>query len=326
MSYTFQNLVMDVVSRAGKLENPAGITLMGAANSILSMVGKKLLDRRSDLLATNELSLSIPAQGCQATLPTGFLAMAEKPWSMEVYTDWILATVTSYDDTVGTLVVEVVESLGSDALADWNIATVPVPGGTSNNIGSSTTTTDLSVVTAGVSLTFAATPGMGLDASDPIYILPAALPDNLSPYPNSGRRTLQPNYLGDDEDQQHDLSWWGWYGLYGWEWEPPARRPKYYKIVGTILYVRPIAILPINVYGFYFGLPSVISVNSSVIPFNGLFDEVFREGVIRILQKGISIPEADPDFMAFMAREFDSVMNARMHIIPKTRTSRTNFM
>ena len=322
MSYTVANLTTDILQRVGRLENLAGITLLGAANSIQSLIAKRLLDRRSDLLATGDISIPIPAMGYSGTLPDGFIAMAEKPKSQDIYTDWMMGVVASYNTLTGNLVVNVSESDGTDTLDDWSIATVPVPGGSSSNLGVSTTS--LTVVAPGGTATLTATTGMTLSVGDSIYILPATMPLNLSPFPHAGKTTLQPTYLSDDEEHE-DVSWWNWYGLYGWEWEPPSKRPHHYKIIGATLYVRPYAILPITVTGRYFGLPTTLT-DASTIPWNGLFDELFRAGIIRIIQKGIEIPEVDADFMLFFAREFDTVINTRNHLLPKTRTSRSSFM
>jgi hypothetical protein len=47
---------MDVVPRAAKIDTKGGVTILAAANSIQSMIFKRLLDRRSDLLAMSEVA------------------------------------------------------------------------------------------------------------------------------------------------------------------------------------------------------------------------------------------------------------------------------
>ena len=318
--YPVSQFILDIMQRAGRLDNASGITLMGALNSVQSLIGKKLLDRRSDLLADNKFTLSIPAQGYSCSLPDGFIAMAEKPRAEDIYTDWMMGTVVSYNSTTGSLVLAVTQANGSDTLADWNIASVPAPGGQSDVL--TTSTTSLTVTSSG-DITLTVDTGLTFPTGTPLYVLPQSMPTN--PYPAPGRRTLQPTYLSDDEDDEHDIEWWSWYGLYGWEQFPPARHPHLYNVINTTLYVRPMAILPITIKGRYFGLPTRLT-ESSTIPWDGLFDEIFREGTIKILQKGISIPEMDPDFMGFLMREFDSVINTRMHLLPKSRTRHSSFM
>ncbi len=326
MAYTYQNLLTDLMQRAARLDNAAGITLLQAADSVKSFIGKKLLAMRSDLLAGNNLSLNIPANGYVDTLPEGFIALSEKPWTQDVYTDWMLVTVKSY--TTDALVVTVQDSNGSDTIDDWYIATVPTPGitGFSQRIDASETSNTIG--SAGDELTFTVSTGMSYTAGQSLYIYTTSIPGQTiptSPFPYYSNNILQPTYLNEDDSLTHDLNWWGWYGMYGWEWEPPAKRPKWYRIVGMSFYVRPMPVYAINIYGVYYGLPSALT-KSSTIPWNGLFDEIFREATIRMLQKGSLLIESDPDMMMFMNTHFQSVMNARMHILPKTRTWRGNFM
>lgn len=83
MSYTASQLIFDVLPRVGNAP-PSGITIYGAANSITSLIYKKLLDHDSDLLATGELSAIIPAESYSLTLPTDFLSQANKPYAIDV--------------------------------------------------------------------------------------------------------------------------------------------------------------------------------------------------------------------------------------------------
>ncbi len=69
MPYTMANLTMDVLPRIGKNPNPNGITVWIAANSIQSLIYKNLLDRKSDILATGQLFMVIPAYDYYLPLP-----------------------------------------------------------------------------------------------------------------------------------------------------------------------------------------------------------------------------------------------------------------
>ena len=319
MSYSIPELTTDLIQRLGRIENAAGITLLGAANSIQSLITKKLLDRKSDLLVgSNSLSLGIAAQGCSSPLPDGFMAMAEKPKSMDLYTDWMIGNVTAYNSLTGSLTINVLDSSGTDTIADWIISTVALPGGNSERIASSTTS--LAIVAVGSPATLTIDAGLTIATGTSLYITPSTLPSTY----NVGSVTLQPDYLNEDNDHQ-DVEWWTWYGLYGWNWELPSRHPHHYKIIGSTIYVRPYVIYPVVIKGKYFAMPSKL-IESSTIPWNGLFDEIFREGIVRIIQKGISMPDSDTDFVLFFKREFDTVINTRMHILPKTRTHHSNFM
>jgi hypothetical protein len=58
-----------------------------------------------------------------------------------------------------------------------------------------------------------------------------------------------------------------------------------------------------------------------------MFDEIFREGIVRIIKKGVSIPDADQDFMLFFMREFETIINTRMHLVPENRRmKRSDYM
>lgn len=139
---------------------------------------------------------------------------------------------------------------------------------------------------------------------------------------------LQPRYLNDSREYDEEDEAWNMYtrsGVYSSNSPAEVGNPSRYKIIGKTLYIRPKPTYPIQVTGKYFKINSSLT-NSSTIPFNGLFDELFREGVIRIIQKGIAIPESEKDFMIFFNREFNTVVDMRSKILPKTRTHSSNFM
>lgn len=308
-------LLLDVLPRVSKL--PSGITIWMAANSILSMVYKRLLYRKSDLLASGSLDLTVAAMGYYAILPTDFVALAEKPKVQELYTDWMAGSVTSYNATTGALVVNVTSSDGSDTIADWNIALAATPGVPSQVIGASTTS--LAVGTGSKSLT--ATVGMALTVGQAVFILPTTLPANLV----RKYRYMDPHSL--DEDDHEEVDWWEWYGVNADAFEYPAIYPRKYKILGTTIYVRPKPIVSVVLKGRYHAKPTAFTLVTDVIPWNGLFDEVFREGCVRIIQKNLSMPDTDKDFSAFIIREVDTVVNARGALFKDTgRTKRSSFM
>ncbi len=311
MSQTIDTLIKDVIPRLTNA--PKGISIYQAANSILSLVYKKLLDRDSDLLASGELDLIIPPFGYSAVLPTDFVAMAEKPRAEDIYNDWMAGNVTSYDSVSGTLVFNSTSSEGQDQLNDWQIALSETPGNPSEVIGYSSTTL---VPTTG-SVTLVMTAGLTLPVSTYIFVIPGTA--SLKPR----IKQLQPLYL--NEDEEHDREWWSWYGYYGYSWEPPVNRPSKYKIIGTTFHIRPHVIIGTVIKGRYFQKPVDFANPTDVIPW-GLFYEVFREGVVRIILKGISIPEADTDFMAFIHREIDTIIMARFRTLPKRRTDRSTWL
>jgi hypothetical protein len=309
MSYLVSDLMIDVLPRISRSDIQSGITLYQAATSVQSLINKRLIKRKSDLVATGDLALVIAAQGCSATLPDDFVAMAEKPKSQDIYTDWMAGTVTSYSPITGALVVNVTQASGSETLSSWDIANASIPGTPSTVIGTSLT----SIAVGTGSKSFTATLGMSLLPGAYIIIVPSGMPADLTPYEHH----LDPSYLNDDEHD--DYHWWEWYVQYGESYDIPARRPHKYKIIGDTIYLRPKVLVNVQIIGKYYSNPSPFSQMSDVLPWNGQFDEVFREGVVRILSKGIAIPSADQDFVLFLAREIDTVVDARAHLIPNTR-------
>jgi hypothetical protein len=311
MSQTISQLTVDVLPRLTAVQKK-GISIYQAANSILSLLYKRLVDRGSDLLASGDLDLIIPAYGYTATLPDDFVSMAEKPKSTELYTDWMAGTVTSYDSVTGVLVINSTNSSGTDSLSDWKIALAEIPGSSSTIVGESTTT--LTPTTGTVTLTI--TTGLSLVAGNYVFIIPSDLPDTY----NLFEKVIQPTYLL--EDQEHDYTWWTSYGLMSLRYEPPYNQPTYYKIIGSTFYVRPKVIQSVSITGKYNQQPTPFASPDDVIPWKGLFYEVFREGVVRIMTKQIAIPDADADFMLFFDREVNIIVNSRYRVLPKYRMKR----
>jgi hypothetical protein len=308
MSKTMGELISDVAPRLTGA--PQGISIYQAANSVLSLVAKRLLDRRSDLLASGDLNLLIPAFGYFAALPDDFIAFASKPRAEDLFTDWMAGTVTSYNPTSGVLVLNATSFDGSDALASWNIVTAAVPGYPSQATG--TSVTSLTPGTGTKTLTITA--GLTLQAGTFLYLVPSALPFNLS---RIGGK-MQPEYLTEDEN---DSLWWSQYG----NSNAASNRPSHYRIIGKTLYVRPKVTDNVSVRGAFFQMPADFVADSDVIPWE-FFYEVFREGVVRIIMKGNAMPDADVEFVSFIKREIDVVLTVRGRALPSSRTKRKNFM
>lgn len=316
MTYKLSGLTVDVLPRL--IDAPKkGISIIQAANSIQNMIHKRLLSRSSDLIAKGDLELEIGAMGYYGTLPTDFIAMAERPYAEEIYTDWMAGTVTSYNSTTGALVANITDSSGSDELDEWNIATAALPYLPSEVIGTSTST-----VTVGIgSQSLTITTGLSLVAGDYVLIFPTTLPDTLTPQ----YHYLEPEYLTED-DEEHERTWWEWYGRYGSSIEPPGLRPRRFKVIDDTLYVRPKVIMSVTIKGKYFQSPTLLTSPSDTIPYRGMFDEIFREGVVKIIMSG-SLLDADANFERSIHNQVDSVINARIHLLPKTRRmKRENFI
>jgi hypothetical protein len=308
MSYTMSNLIMDVLPRIGRQEKPSGITVYQAANSILSLIFKRLLERRSELIASGALSISIPALGYYGSLPSDFWSMSAKPQAVEVLTNWMAGTVTSYNTLTGALVVNSLTSSGTDTLTAWSIALGALPGSPASTIG--TSVTSLTVGTGAKSLTTQL--GLSLTAGQYIIISSATLPSDWE----NRYHTLEPKYMAEDNDHD-ELSWWEWYGVYGESWEPPVIRPRNYKIIGTTMYVRPKVTQNVIITGTYSVKPTAMSAEASVIPWNSMFDEIFREGVVMIVMRGIAIPT--DELKVYVNGAVDAVVDSRIVLVRNTR-------
>lgn len=315
-SYTVGDLTLDVLPRLSKLPKQTGISIYQAATSIQSLIYKMLLERKSDIQATGNLDLTIASGGNSAPLPSNFLSVAEKPKAEELYTDWMAGSVVSYNTLTGALVANITTASGADTLANWEIAIAATPGVPASVVGSSITS--LAVGKGTKSLTTDL--GLPLVSGQGIYIIAADLPAALMPI----QHTLQPSYLGDNDTDDDD--WWRNY-RYTWYGEDSVLYPTYYKVIDTTLYVRPAVIMNVKIRGRYFAKPTQLTAAADSILWDGLFDEVFREGVVRMVTLGVSIPEANKDFALFLMREIEIVINSRISQVPDhRRLKRSSFL
>jgi hypothetical protein len=214
-------------------------------------------------------------------------------------------TVTSYNSATGALVVNVTSASGTDTLATWNIAVGATPGTPAATLGTSTT----SVVCGTGTKSLTTQTGLSLTTGQYVIISTENSDEGWTGYV----KPLQPNYLNDDADD-HDVSWWDWYSYSSLT---DNYKPDVYKIIGSTFYLRPTPAVDILVKGKYNAIPTVLTLATQTIPWEGKFDEIFTEGVVRIITKGISIPDTDVDFMTFFNREFSTVVISRASIIPR---------
>ena len=73
------DLILDALPRMATAK-PTGTTIYQAINYISSMLGKRLLNRGSDLLGTAEMTLVVTPASQSLNLPSGFISLAEKPF------------------------------------------------------------------------------------------------------------------------------------------------------------------------------------------------------------------------------------------------------
>jgi hypothetical protein len=314
------DLILDVLPRVGRMEIPSGITIYGAATSVQSLIFKRLLDRRSDLLATGNLFLIIPAYDYMAPVPSDFLSMAEKPRAMEAplwltASAWMAGTVTSYDPGTKTLILNVTAFNGSGTIAAWNVAVGVLPGQPIFTVD-----TSVSSVAVGIGAkTFVTVTALSLVPGQNVILSNVLLPDDSGVYSR-----MDPSSL--DDDDHEDYRWWDEYRLYSDRFETATQRPRKFKVISTNFYVRPKVTAPVMVTGKYNARPSVLTAATDTLPWNDLFYETFKECVVRILLKGIAIPDSDPDIAGLIQRDIDTVLGSRVRLLPDThRIKRSNY-
>lgn len=307
------DLILAVMPRLGRAEDTSGISIYQAANSIQSLIFKNLLNRKSDLLATGNLSLTIPAYGYYATLPDDFISMAERPYSEDLADDWMAGVVVSYDDETGELVFNATSCNGSSEISSWNIAQPALPGSPAYNIGTSSTT----VTTSTGEVTLVTQAGLNLSAGDYLLIYSG---ESQTGYEGI-EKVLEPNYLSNDQAEDHTLPWYKSYvGNAG-------VRPEKFKIIDDTFYVTPHVAVNTKISGKYNQMPVDLTLPTQTIPWKGKFDEIFREGVALVVTKGVAILEDNTSFLTFFNREFEYVMNGRARLIPQgKRVARNNFL
>ena len=325
MAKTVGNLIADVLPRL--VNAPKGISIYNAANSVLSLIYKKLMDRDSDLLATGNLFAILQSYDYMFALPSDFVAMIGKPavtsapdWVST--SAWIAGTVVSYDSITKTLIVNATSVNGSGTLSSWFVNIGVLPGQPIQQI-------DTSVSSITVPTVLPTNVTLVTDTADTLVPGMNVIISNIAiPNDDTLRSRINPTYLTSDENDS-DLTWWnqyGTYGIYNADTFDMDIVPSKYQIVGTNFYIRPKPSAPIMITGRYKQKPSEFTSSLNIIPWNDLFYEVFREGVVRIILKSISIPESDPDFMLFVKREVDTIITARFKPMPKIRTYRENWI
>lgn len=354
MAYTFKDLVFDVLPRVGGAEKDTGITIKGACNSIVSLLQKNMLARKSDLAVTGKLALLLPAYGFKGSLPINFLSFVERPRVEEVigqfaYAGTMTGTITGYDPSDRTLMVDVT-SLSNTASAAANAVQVVIkdeiavrqpelyPAAPPQWVIVQTGTDALPPIVIATSLKSPLIYSLGLkvlqvepmvatgttqitEENPTVYVgqTVTLLPVPGDENPSTPRTYLDPSYfdsVGEYSDDEWDSSS-----------DTPQSRPRQYKVIGSEIWFRPKATTDFVVRGKYLAKAPIIANSQDIIPWNGMFDEVFREGIVWIIKNGVSIPDADKGFMIFFNREFDTIMNMRISLVPETgRVKRNNYL
>ena len=147
-------------------------------------------------------------------------------------------------------------------------------------------------------------------------------------------RPFNPNFSSYDDNDDDDLA-----GTVAWV-EPikddrtfynnrTSLTPEAYELLGQQIVFYPALdpnVTSVNIVARYYSLPVAVSLPTDTIPFNGMFDQAFFQGVPRVVAKGLAVIQADPDFEAFLNAEVDTILIARTVPLPDRRTSRRNFI
>ena len=319
MNQTMSTLTVDVLSRLVSAPKN-GISIYQAANSVQSLIYKYLTDHRSDLIALGDLFLIIPTYDYMAPLPDNFLSMAEKPRAVSaeswlIGTAWMAGTVISYDSVTKILTLNVTSSNGSGTISSWHIAVGVLPGQPIETLD-----TSLSSILVGIGTkTLVTVSELSLVAGQNVIASSEELPTDTIM-----RSLLEPEYLDTDDYDDH---WWlSNYQLHYESLENASVCPRWYKVINTNIYVRPKVSGPIMISGKYRAKPSELTLPTDILPYNGLFYEVFKEGVVHIINRNTSIPDADPQFMVLFNREMDAILSSRFRPFPSKRTDRRIWM
>ena len=231
---TVKQLTLGTLPRIAKLP-PTGTTILQAINYIQSLIAKRMMKRRSDLLIQSEYTWTVTPATPYYDLPSGFISLAEKPFNPDYSGDYYGE---SWDGT---------ELYGRSGCLQ------PLTGGRSQFEGQTA----------------------------------------LSPYK--------------------------------------------YELIGTQIAFYPAldaSLVSVDILARYFGLPTDIAGATEVIdgvvtdvniPFNGLFDMVFYQGVPQVVIKGLEVIQADPAFETVVHAEVDSVLDARALPLPRRRMKRGDF-
>jgi hypothetical protein len=130
---------------------------------------------------------------------------------------------------------------------------------------------------------------------------------------------MEHEYL--NHDVAHDDTWWGTHYSIAYNADT-SLLPNWFKVIGNNLYVRPRSTEPIMITAKYRQRPTEFTQPTDVIPWDQFY-EVFRDGVIAVVQSDIPMPEGTVAFREFITKRVYSVMSSRRIPIPDKRMNRS---
>jgi hypothetical protein len=94
--------------------------------------------------------------------------------------------------------------------------------------------------------------------------------------------------------------------------------PGHYELMDENLAVYPSPEVDTDVIGRFYEFPTLATSLSSVVPFRGVFDRVYREAAIKVCLGGPGVV-VDPAFASFLYDAVDDVLSVRQRHAPIRR-------
>jgi hypothetical protein len=91
----------------------------------------------------------------------------------------------------------------------------------------------------------------------------------------------------------------------------PNGVPEKYQLNGHILSVFPASEKAAGIHVTYWQFPDVVTGMTSMVPFDGLFDDIYLEAVPRVALLGAAASVADQALVALLAEGIDSIIGLR---------------
>lgn len=86
--------------------------------------------------------------------------------------------------------------------------------------------------------------------------------------------------------------------------------PQVYELLGDTFYLYPVTDRNLTIKGRGYCEPTALTAMADTIPFNGLLDEIFVEGALRVTAEGVALA-SDPSFHSFVQQEAVKILHGR---------------
>lgn len=86
--------------------------------------------------------------------------------------------------------------------------------------------------------------------------------------------------------------------------------PKFYEMRGTTVKLFPTPSANVTVVGVYYKEPTAFTTLTATMPFGGLADDIFVEGITRLAVTGMKTA-IDPEFLAMIYNQLEEILSSR---------------